>query len=104
IEQNNDENGINWNSEVAAYDTAVIIARHEDRVEEKAEELYQELKQDEEVLLYDTLSVGEKFAESDLIGVWRKLILGNSFLEDGTVEIEDRKGETVEKSVDEVVN
>lgn len=104
IEQNSDENGIDWNSEVAAFDTAVIIARHEDEVEEKAEEIYQELKQHEEVLLYDTLSVGEKFAEADLIGVQRKLILGNSFLEDGTVEIESKGGKTVEKSVEEVVN
>jgi len=46
------------------------------------------------VILYDgELSVGEAFAEADLIGVQRKVIIGNSFLDEGLVDIEDRNGE-----------
>jgi prolyl-tRNA synthetase len=98
IEQNNDGKGITWNQEVAAFDTAVILASEEREAREKAEEVYQELSEDEEVLFYDgEMSVGEKFAEADLIGVQRKVIVGRNYLENGTIEIENRNGETREK-------
>lgn len=104
IEQNNDDRGICWNREVSAFNTAVIIARHEDQVREKAEEIYKRLEEKENVLLYEgNLSVGEAFAESDLIGVQRKIILGNSYLKKGLIEIEDREGNTKEvKELDEI--
>jgi prolyl-tRNA synthetase len=104
IEQNNDGKGICWNSEVSAFETAVIIARHEDQAEKKAREICRGLKEKEDVLLYDgKLSVGEAFAEADLIGVQRKVIVGNSYLEKGLIEIEDREGEKDEvKKLDEL--
>ncbi|MFB6100585.1 MAG: His/Gly/Thr/Pro-type tRNA ligase C-terminal domain-containing protein [Candidatus Nanohalobium sp.] len=81
----------------------MILASDEDKAREKAEEVYHELSQDEEVLFYDgEMSVGEKFAEADLIGVQRKVIVGNTFLEDGEIEVEDRSGKT--ELVEEVVN
>lgn len=93
IEQNNDNNGITWNDEVSAFNTAIIVARHEEESMEKAEEIYQGLKENEDVILYnDKLSVGEKFAEADLIGVQKKVIIGKSFIDEGVIEIEDRKG------------
>ena len=99
IEQNNDEKGINWNKEVSAFNSAIIIARHEEECREKAEEIHQELKESEDVVLYDgKLSVGEAFAEADLVGVQRKIIIGNSFLHEGIIEIEDRDGEKKEAS------
>ena len=91
IEQNNDEKGITWNRQVSAFDTAVILASDEDNAVEKAEEVYQRLKEDKEILFYDgEMSIGEKFAEADLIGVQRKIIIGNTFLETGKIEIEQR--------------
>jgi len=97
IQQNNDKNGITWNSEVSAFDTAVIIAVNEEECVEKAEEIHQKLKESEEVILYDEgLSVGEKFAEADLIGVQRKIIIGNSFLGKGLIEVENREGDKEE--------
>ncbi len=105
IQQNNDDKGISWNQEVSAFDTAVILARHEEKVREKAEEIYKELEQKGlEVLFYDNdQSVGEKFAESDLIGVNRKVIIGRNFLEKGVIEVENRNGEAEEFDSDEVV-
>jgi len=101
IEQNNDEKGINWNSTVSAFDTAIIIATENEKAVDKAEEIHSEL--DEDVLLFDgDKSVGEKFAEADLIGVQRKIILGNNFLENGRLEIETRGGET--KTVENTSN
>ena len=104
IEQNNDEKGICWNKEVSAFETAVIIARREDEAEEKAREIYRGLKEKQDVLLYDgRLSVGEAFAEADLIGVQRKVIIGNSYLEKGLVELEDREGYKEEvRDLDEI--
>ncbi|PSH01725.1 MAG: proline--tRNA ligase, partial [Nanohaloarchaea archaeon SW_10_44_10] len=70
IEQNNDKKGITWNEKVSAFNIAVIPARHEKEVEEKTNEIYQRLvEKGENVLLQeDDQSVGEKFAESDLLG------------------------------------
>jgi prolyl-tRNA synthetase len=102
IEQNNDENGITWNQQVSAFDTAIILASDEHEAVEKAEKIYKKLKKNQEVLLYDgKKSVGEKFAEADLIGVQRKVIIGNNFLENGEIEIDDRNGEA--EIVEEVV-
>lgn len=102
IEQNNDERGINWNSEVSAFESAVIVARHEKEAEEKAKEIYQHLSKKEDVILYDgKLSVGEAFAEADLIGVQRKVIIGNSYLENGEINVEIRGGgKEVVKAID----
>ncbi len=95
IEQNNDKDGICWNSEVSAFSSAVIVAFNDQELESKAEEIHEEL--DEEVLLYDgDRSIGEQFAEADLIGVNRKIVLGNNYLENGVIEVESRSGETRE--------
>jgi prolyl-tRNA synthetase len=106
IEQNNDKNGIAWNKEVSAFDTAVILATDDEEVRKKAEEIYQKLKDEErDVLIYDgDLSVGEKFAEADLIGVNRKIIVGRNFLENGEVEVENRDGETEKFRSEEVID
>jgi len=93
IEQNNDENGIKWNSTVSAFETAVITARHEEQVKEKAEEIREALDSKDTLFYDDEQSVGEQFAEADLIGVNRKIILGNNYLENGKIEIEDRNGD-----------
>lgn len=102
IEQNHDERGITWDREVSAFTVSVIAARHEDRVKKKAEKIYQELReQGTEVLLYDNQqSVGEQFKDSDLLGVNKKVIVGNNFLENNKIDIEERDGETREVKAD----
>jgi len=92
IEQNNDEKGIGWNSTVSAFDTAVILASEDEKAVNKAENIYSKL--DDAILFDGENSVGEKFAEADLIGAQRKVILGNNFLENGITEVETRGGET----------
>lgn len=105
IEQNHDAQGITWNQEVSAFDTSIILARHEDEVRETAEELYSMLRENNiDVLLYDgERSTGEKFAESDLIGITRKVIIGQKYLDDGKVEIESRDGSKEVLRVEEVI-
>ncbi|MFB6207812.1 MAG: aminoacyl--tRNA ligase-related protein [Candidatus Nanohaloarchaea archaeon] len=103
IEQNHDSRGIAWNREVSGFDASIIVARHEDRALRKAEQLYQKLSSEFDVLLYDRLSAGEQFAESDLIGVGKKIVIGNRYLETGKIELEDRSGETREVDEDQLM-
>ena len=62
---------------------------------ERAEELYSELGEDDTLFFDGEQSVGEKFAESDLIGTAEKYIVGNRYLEEGVVEVEDREGDMI---------
>lgn len=104
IQQNHDDRGITWNSEVAAFKTAVIAARHEEEAQEKAEEIYSQLNSDDTLLHDDSQSAGERFAEADLIGVHAKIIVGRNFLENGKVEIEYRNGDKIEVDAEEVID
>ncbi|EGQ43723.1 MAG: prolyl-tRNA synthetase [Candidatus Nanosalina sp. J07AB43] len=105
IEQNHDEKGITWNERVSAFEFSVIAARHEDEAQEKAEQVYRELEdKGAEVLLYDgQQSVGEQFRDSDLLGVNRKIVIGNKFLEEGLIDVEDRSGDEREFKAEKLV-
>jgi prolyl-tRNA synthetase len=49
------------------------------------------------VLLFDdeTRSVGERFAEAELLGIPATVVVGNGYREDGLVDVEGRDGTTV---------
>lgn len=106
IEQNHDERGINWNTEVSAFEVSVVVATHEDEAHREARRVHNELEeQGFDVLLYDGgRSVGERFAESDLLGINLKLIVGNTFVEDGYIELETRAADTRRTSSEEFVD
>jgi prolyl-tRNA synthetase len=106
IEQNHDDRGINWNTEVSAFEVSVVVATHEDEAQREARRVHDELEeQGFDVLLYDGgRSVGERFAESDLLGINLKLIVGNSFVEDGDLELETRARDTRRTSSESVVD
>ena len=95
IEQQNDGKGIRWNSEVAAFEQSIILASDDSVARERAEELYSELGEEETLFFDGEQSVGEKFAESDLIGTAEKYIVGNSYLQEGVIEVEDRDGDRI---------
>ena len=49
----------------------------------------------DDVLVYDEdRAVGERFAESDLLGIPAKLVVGNRYREEGLIDLETRDGET----------
>ncbi|WP_435115448.1 aminoacyl--tRNA ligase-related protein [Halolamina sp. C58] len=80
-----------WGS-VAPY-RAAVIPIGDGEVETVAAEIHDELGAD--CLLFDgEQSVGERFAESDLLGLPGKIVVGNHYRETGEVEIEDRNGES----------
>ncbi|PSH02535.1 MAG: proline--tRNA ligase [Nanohaloarchaea archaeon QH_8_44_6] len=96
IEQNHDQNGITWNEQVSAFTVSVIAARHEEKVTEKAEEIYQKLH--EQANLRWTVQFG-----SDSLIVETYPVVGNRFLEEEIVEVEDRSGKTTAMKEGEVV-
>ena len=103
IEQNHDERGIIWPREIAPFEAVVIPAV--EQTLKLSEKIYFSLKDaGVEVLLDDRdLSTGMKFADSDLIGIPFKIIIGNTFLREGKVEIKDRRGKNIKKVEEENV-
>lgn len=92
-----------WGS-VGPYRAAIVPIGDDAAVREAAERLHETLGGD--CLLFDdeTQSVGERFAESDLLGIPAKMVVGNTYRETGNVEIEDRDGRSRLVSSHEVVD
>jgi prolyl-tRNA synthetase len=92
IEQRNDSDGIIWPESVAPFSIGVVPVGDSDEIDEMAAEIEQRIGS-EDVLVFDNdVNAGEKFAEADLIGIPNKAILGNTFIEEGTIEVEFREG------------
>jgi len=91
-----------WGS-VAPYRAAVVPLDYGGRHGTVADELYAACGP-EDVLLYDDpdQSIGERFAESELLGVPAKVVVGNHYDETGEVEIERADGATESVAPDEV--
>jgi prolyl-tRNA synthetase len=90
VEQHHDENGIVWPRAIAPYDVHVVALSG---AEEQAEEAARVLDgAGAEVLLDDRdARAGEKFADADLIGLPLRVTVGKKTLEDGAVDVRDRK-------------
>jgi len=90
VEQGHDEHGIVWPAAIAPYDVHVVALPG---VEEQAEEAARALDEGgAEVLLDDRdARAGEKFADADLIGIPIRVTVGRKTLEDGAVDVRDRK-------------
>lgn len=86
---------------VAPY-RAAVIPIGDGEIREVAKEIHDELGRD--CLLYDDdqHSVGERFAESELLGIPAKIVVGNRYRETGDVEIEHRDGESRQVAVGDV--
>jgi prolyl-tRNA synthetase len=90
VEQHNDEAGIVWPEPVAPYDVHVVVLPGlEEQALAVAEGFAAEGK---DVLLDDRdLRAGEKFADADLIGIPIRVTVGKKTLDDGKVDVRDRR-------------
>ena len=95
IEQSNDEKGIIWPESIAPYKLTIISIGYSknDKINKYSDKLYDKFKKLEiDVLLDDRdISPGNMFSDSDSIGIPNKLIIGKRFLENGSIEIKNRK-------------
>jgi len=90
VEVNNDDKGIVWPKEISPFDIHLISI---DKNKE-AEKLYDDLQNKGFNVLYDDredVSAGEKFAESDLIGISTRFVISEKTLKNNSVEIKDRR-------------
>jgi prolyl-tRNA synthetase len=90
VEQHHDEHGIRWPASVAPYGVHVVALPG---VETQAEEVAAALDAAGMSVLLDDreLRAGEKFADADLIGIPTRITVGKKTLEDGAVDVRDRR-------------
>jgi prolyl-tRNA synthetase len=94
-----DEKGLVWPESVAPFAVHLIeISNQSSVLSDKAKEIYDLLvRKGVEVLLDDRdCRAGEKFADSDLIGIPQRIVVSEKSLAAGGVEIKKRSGEKSE--------
>lgn len=81
-----------WEDNVAAFNVN-IICKNDEKCLTAGQELYAKLKQKGVKVCLDDRnnSIGEKLKDNELFGIRKSIIVGNSYLNNGEVEIEDRK-------------
>jgi len=88
VETNNDEKGIIWPQAVSPFQIHLISLGKN----EEAQNIYDDLVKSGVEVLYDDreISAGEKFADSDLIGIPHRIVISKKSLENGGAEIKKR--------------
>ena len=106
IEQNNDDKGIVWPATIAPFDVNIIPIGYEKNkeIEDASNKLYQELlNQGYDVLLDDRKAgFGSKIKDSELVGIPINIILGNKFLDDGSIELRTRDGQESVSNIEDL--
>jgi len=92
IEQHHDENGVIWPGEVAPFQILILPLLLEESCVRLSEEIYEEATQKGwEVLLDDREErPGVKFKDGDLIGIPIQIVLGQTALKEGKIEVKRR--------------
>ena len=93
VETSHDEKGIVWPKAVAPFLVHLIPVEDNKKIKATTEEIYQELKKNNIQVLYDdrqNKSVGEKFAEADLIGIPYRIVISEKTLKINSVEVKER--------------
>jgi len=107
VEIFHDERGIIWPEQISPYDVHLVsLLKGEES--KKAEELYEQMKQNKIEVLFDDrtdINPGEKFADSDLIGIPKRIIISSKTLANNSVELKYRnKSEANLVALDNLVN
>ena len=95
VEANHDDKGIIWNKAIAPFDAHLVEVRSQkSEVRKMAKKVYDELTEAGIEVLWDDreVSAGEKFADSDLIGIPVRLVISEKTGE--KLEYKERKSDT----------
>jgi prolyl-tRNA synthetase len=93
VEKFADDAGLVWPEAIAPFQIHLIsLAGDNAEVAKEAEDVYKELVASGAEVLFDDRDVraGEKFADSDLIGIPRRFIISEKSLAQGMVEVKER--------------
>lgn len=109
VEKFADEKGIVWPSSIAPFRIHLILLAGKDSTKAKdyADAIYSKLSAAGIEVLYDDRDAraGEKFADSDLLGIPHRIVVSDKTIDAGTIEYKNRKsGETKMISEDEIMN
>lgn len=99
VEQNNDDSGIIWPSNIAPYKVAIVLINDKDEKQVKvANELYETLQKNEIDVLLDDRNVrpGVKFNDMDLIGIPLRIVVGKK-ISDGIIEMKLRSSSDIKE-------
>jgi len=99
-----DEKGLVWPEAIAPFNVHLIaIGYKEPAVREATDKLVSKLeKAGKEVLVDDRdAAAGEKFSDADLLGIPTRLVVSPKTIEEGLVEIKDRKTGAVQRISEE---
>lgn len=95
-----DEKGLMWPSSIAPFSVHLLVLSkdRESAAFKEAEDLYKKLTDSGVEVLFDDreASPGEKFADSDLIGIPMRVVVSEKSLASGGVEIKERKSQNSE--------
>ena len=99
IEQHHDERGIIWPLEIAPFPVEVISLSASEGVRGLSESIYHMLRSAGIEVLWDDRDdrAGAKFADADLIGIPYRILIGEKGLQEGVVELKERRSGKVLK-------
>jgi len=102
VEMCSDDKGIVWPESIAPFKVHLIEIVGNEDVRKNAEELYTELVSRGIEVLWDDRDSrpGEKFAESDLMGIPLRIVVSEKTLQAGGIEVK-RRGEEDAKVIPE---
>jgi len=94
VEAMADSKGLIWPANISPFDVHLVSIGD---VQERADELYQKLTDEGVEVLYDDrdVSVGEKLADSDLIGITKRMVISEKSLKAGGAEVKMRASDEV---------
>ena len=101
VEVGHDDRGIRWPASIAPYEVVITPIKYDGVMREKADTLYDRLKDAGVDVLLDDRDErpGGKFADADLIGVPVRVTVGDRGLARGVVEVKER-GETEAQEIE----
>jgi prolyl-tRNA synthetase len=107
VEVLSDEKGIVWPKEIAPFQIHLMTLGTDEKVAALGDSVYKMFVDKGVEVLYDDRDVraGEKFADSDLLGIPTRIIVGEKTIESKTFEVKDRKmGEVRMLSLEHLLN
>lgn len=95
VELFNDDNGIVWPESIAPYRIHLVSLCREEKEIRQCDELYKKLQAKNIEVLYDDRDAraGEKFADSDLIGIPVRVVVSPKTLANNSIEFKKRSEE-----------
>ncbi len=102
-----DEKGLVWPKSVAPFAAHIVLLGDSEEVKKEAEDLYRTLSDEGIEVLFDDTDrrAGEKFAESDLLGLPVRIIVSEKTMAAGAYEcVERASGTTTQKTQNELID